>query len=215
MEEKITITAISGWAVPETWFAEQIRKAFPGSDVHVVYPENPENEEEAQNILSRFPTQLYIGYSLGSLWLLKYQDHLPANCHKAILAPILAFLNTGRLGGKTSEAQLKYLIKILSQDSNKPDVLRDFFFHADLPYPENQIKEIPSRKTLIRGLKFLENNSVTGKETNDFLSIIGENDTFLDAGVLRGHIPHLEIVENAGHSPIPLLKQLAKILLNS
>ena len=215
MEKKLTITAISGWAVPETWFAEQIREVFPGSDVHVVYPENPENEEEAQNILSRFPTQLYIGYSLGSLWLLKYQDHLPLNCHKAILAPILAFLNTGRLGGKTSEAQLKYLIKILSQDSNKTDVLRDFFSHADLPYPENQIKKIPGRKTLIRGLKFLQNNSVTGKETNDFLSIIGENDTFLDAGVLRGHIPHLEIVGNAGHSPTPLLKQLAKKLLNS
>ena len=48
MEKKLTITAISGWAVPETWFAERIKEAFPGSDVHVVYPENPENEEEAQ-----------------------------------------------------------------------------------------------------------------------------------------------------------------------
>lgn len=215
MEEKLTITAISGWAVPETWFAEQIKDAFPGSDVHVISPENPENEEEARNILSRLPTQLYIGYSLGSLWLLKYQDHLPLNCHKAILAPILAFLNTGRLGGKTSEAQLKYLIKILSCNSNKADVLRNFFFHADLPYPENQINEIPGRKILIRGLKFLENNSVTGKETNDFLSIIGKNDTFLDAEVLRGHIPHLEIVEDAGHSPTLLLKQLAKKMLKS
>ena len=215
MEEKLTITAISGWAVPETWFAEQIKEAFPGSSVHVVYPENPENEEEAQNILSRLPSQLYIGYSLGSLWLLKYQDHLPVNCHKAILAPILAFLNTGRLGGKTSEAQLKYLIKILSRNSNKTDVLRDFFFHADLPYPENQIKEIPERKILIQGLKFLKNISVTGKETNDFLSIIGENDTFLDAGALKDHIPHLEIVKDVGHSPTPLLKQLAKRILNS
>jgi hypothetical protein len=215
MEEKLTITAISGWAVPETWLAEQIKEAFPSAEVHVVYPKNPENEEEAQNILSRLPAKLYIGYSLGSLWLLKHQEHLPTNCQKAILAPILAFLNTGRLGGKTSETQLKYLIKILSRNSNKTDVLRDFFFHADLPYPENQIKEIPGRKILIKGLKFLENNSVTGKETNDFLSIIGENDTFLDAGVLRGHIPHLEIVEDAGHSPIPLLKQLAKKMPHS
>ncbi len=214
MEEKLTITAISGWAVPETWFAEQIKEAFPNSEVRVVYPENPENEEEAQNILSRLPAQLYIGYSLGSLWLLKHQDHLPSNSQKAILAPILAFLNTGQLGGKTSETQLKYLIKILSRDSNKTDVLRDFFFHADLPYPESQIKEIPSRNILIKGLKFLENNSVTGKETNDFLSIIGENDTFLDAGVLRDHIPDLEIVKDAGHSPNPLLKQLAKRILS-
>jgi hypothetical protein len=215
MEEKLTITAISGWAVPEAWFAEQIKEAFPGSDIHVVYPENPESEEEAQNILNRSPTQLYIGYSLGSLWLLKYQENLPANCHKAILAPILAFLNTSKLGGKTSETQLKYLIKILSRSSNEADVLRDFFFHAELPYPENQIKEIPGRKILIRGLKFLENNSVTGKETNDFLSIIGENDTFLDAGILKCHIPHLEIVEGAGHSPTPLLKQLANKILHS
>ena len=147
--------------------------------------------------------------------MIKYQEHLPINCHKAILAPILAFLNTGRLGGKTSETQLKYLIKILSRDSNQSEVLRDFFFHADLPYPENQIKEIPGRNILIRGLKFLENNSVTGKETDDFLSIIGENDTFLDAGTLKGHIPHLEIVEDAGHSPIRLLKQLAKKMLHS
>lgn len=211
MEEKLTITAISGWAVPKSWFAEQIKDVFPDSEVHVVYPQNPDSDEEARNILSRLPTKLYIGYSLGSLWLLKYQNHLPSNCHKAILAPILGFLNTKQLGGKTSEVQLKYLIKILGRNSStKTHVLRDFFFHADLPYPENQIQEIPEREILIRGLKFLENNSVTGKETNDFLSIIGENDTFLDAGILREHIPHLEIVKGVGHSPTPLLKQLAK-----
>ena len=214
MEEKLTITAISGWAIPKSWFAEQIKDAFPNSNVNVVYPENPDNEQEAQNILSRFPAQLYLGYSLGSLWLLKYQDGLPLNCHKAILAPILSFLNTEPFGGKTSKAQLKYLIKILSNDSSKTNVLRDFFINADLPYPESQIEEIPERNTLIKGLKFLENNTVTGKETNDFLSIIGENDTFLDAGVLRHHIPHLEIVKNAGHSPTRLLKQLAKRILN-
>jgi len=214
MEEKITITAISGWAVPETWFASQIQEAFPNSKVQVVYPDNPEDEDEARNILGCSPSQLYIGYSLGSLWLLKHQNFLSQNCHKAIIAPILAFLNTRQLGGKTSVAQLKYLIKILNSDSNKTDVLRDFFFHADLPYPESQIKDIPERSILIKGLKFLENNSVTGKETNDFLSIIGENDTFLDAGVLRGHIPHLEIVKGAGHSPGPLLKQLANSLAN-
>jgi hypothetical protein len=214
MEEKLTITAISGWAIPKSWFAEQIKEAFPKSNINVVYPENPENEQEARNILRRFPAQLYLGYSLGSLWLLKYQDSLPSNCHKAILAPILSFLNTEPYGGKTSKTQLKYLIKILSNEFSKTNVLRDFFFNADLPYPESQIEEIPQRNTLIKGLKFLENNSVTGKETNDFFSIIGENDTFLDAGVLIHHIPHLDIVKNAGHSPTLLLKQLAKRILN-
>ena len=107
------------------------------------------------------------------------------------------------------------MIKILSNEFSKTNVLRDFFFNADLPYPESQIEEIPERNILIKGLKFLQNNSVTGKETNDFLSIIGENDTFLDAGALKDHIPHLEIVKDVGHSPTPLLKQLAKRMLNS
>ena len=90
----LTITAISGWAVPETWFAEQVKSSFPNSDIKIVYPENTENAEEAKFILSQFQSQLYIGYSLGSLWLLKYQRFLPKNSQKAIIAPILAFINS-------------------------------------------------------------------------------------------------------------------------
>ncbi len=112
MEKNITITAISGWAIPENWFAEQLKFAFPNSQLKIIYPENPSSKEEARNILKLFPSQLYIGYSLGSLWLLKYQSFLPQNCQKAIISPILAFLDKGNLGGKTSESQLKYLIKL-------------------------------------------------------------------------------------------------------
>ena len=208
----LTITAISGWAVPETWFAEQVKSSFPNSDIKIVYPENPENPEEAKFILSQFQSQLYIGYSLGSLWLLKYQRFLPKNCQKAIIAPILAFINKNNLGGKTSESQLKNLINILTSSTNKMKVLKDFFSFADLPYPDSQIDTIRDKKTLIRGLEFLQNTSVTGKETNDFLSIIGENDTFIDAGKLKIHIPHLKIVIGAGHSPTPLLNKLAETL---
>ena len=212
MEKVLTITAISGWAVPETWFGEQVKNAFPSSHLRIVYPENPEDEEEAKFLLKQHESKLYIGYSLGSLWLLKYQNYLPENCKKAIIAPILAFLNNNDLGGKTSESQLKYLIKILTRSTKKTDVLRDFFFHANLPYPETQIHEIRDRKTLLKGLEFLKNFSVTGKETNDFLSIIGENDTFIDAGALKKHIAHLKIIKGAGHSPTPLLNLLAKFL---
>ena len=80
MEKNITITAISGWAIPETWFAKQLKSAFPNSKFKIVYPENPASREEAKKILRLFPSQLYIGYSLGSLWLLKYQNFLPKNC---------------------------------------------------------------------------------------------------------------------------------------
>ncbi|MEK9628440.1 MAG: hypothetical protein VW455_05420 [Nitrospinota bacterium] len=212
MEKKLTITAISGWAVPESWYAEQIQTAFPDSDINIVYPKQPEDSREAKEILDRFQSQLYIGYSLGSLWLLKYQSYLPKNCLKALLAPILAFLNNADLGGKTSKSQLEYLIKILARNSNQTEVLRDFFFHANLPYPETHMQEIKDKNILINGLEFLKNSSVSGKETNDFLSIIGENDIFVDAEALKRHIPHLEIIRDVGHSPIPLLNQLAKTL---
>ena len=89
---------------------------------------------------------------------------------------------------------------------------RGFFGHADLPFPESQIHAIRDKNTLIRGLEFLQKYSVTGKETNDFLSIIGENDIFIDAETLKSHIPDLKIISGVGHSPIPLLKELAKAL---
>ena len=50
------------------------------------------------------------------------------------------------------------------------------------------------------------------KITNDFLSIIGENDAFVDAEKLKYHIPHLKIVNGEGHSPTPLLNKLAETL---
>ncbi len=213
MEKRLTITAISGWAIPETWFEEQINNVFIDADTRIIYPKNPENKEEARQVLNQYPSDLYIGYSLGSLWLLKYQEFLPQNCHKALLAPILGFLDSSKLGGKTTEAQLKYLIKILKNSSDETEILRDFFFHANLPYPETQIHEIHKREILINGLEFLNNFSVTGKETNDFLSIIGENDTFVDPETLKVHIPHLKIIKGAGHSPTLLLKQLANKFL--
>tara|TARA_Y100001934_G_scaffold266720_1_gene346507 strand:- start:11 stop:664 length:654 start_codon:yes stop_codon:yes gene_type:complete len=208
----LTITAISGWAVPESWFAEQVKSSFPNSDIKIVYPENPESAREAKIILNQFQSQIYIGYSLGSLWLLKYQQFLPKNCKKAIIAPILALLNKKNLGGKISESQLKILINFLSCNTNKIKVLKDFFSFADLPYPVSHIDTIRDKKTLIKGLEFLKNTSVTGKETNDFLSIIGENDAFIDAGKLKFQIPHLKIVDGAGHSPTPLLNKLAQTL---
>ena len=213
MEKNITITAISGWAIPETWFAEQLKFAFPNSKLKIIYPENPASREEAKNILRLFPSQLYIGYSLGSLWLLKYQNFLPKNCRKALIAPILAFLDKGNLGGKTSESQLKYLIKLLTRSLNYEEVLRKFYFDAKLPYLDKHSHEIQDSKILIKGLEFLKDSQVTGKETNDFISIIGEDDAFVDAGVLKSHIPHLKVIKGAGHSPIPLLNKLAKHLL--
>ena len=212
MEKRLTITAISGWAIPETWFEEQINNEFINSDIRVVYPENPENKEEARSILNRYPSELYIGYSLGSLWLLKYQEFLPQNCHKAILAPILGFLDSSQLGGKTSETQLKYLARILKQSPDKQATLKSFFSYSDLPFPENFIDEIPDREVLIRGLEFLQNFQAKGDDAKIFLSIVGENDSFINGDLLKKHITHLDIIQGVSHAPGDLLKHLANQL---
>jgi len=51
MDEILTITAVSGWALPRQWFAEEVATAFPGSQIEVIYPETPEKPEEAEKLL--------------------------------------------------------------------------------------------------------------------------------------------------------------------
>ena len=209
MDKPLTITAISGWALPRKWFAGEVIHAFPGSRVEVIYPESPENPEEAEILLRRYPADLYIGYSLGSLWLLKNKHLLPNTAFKALLAPILSFLDKDGLGGTTSETQLKYLARILKQEPDKQTSLNKFFSYSDIPFPEKMINEIPDRDVLLKGLEFLQTSQAKGEDAKIFLSILGENDIFIDGKLLKMHIPHLEIVQGVGHAPAKLLQHLA------
>lgn len=212
MAKILTITAVSGWALPKKWFATQVATAFPGSRIEVVYPVTPDSPEEAKTLLHRYPADLYIGYSLGSLWLLKYSYLLPENAIKALLAPFLSFLKKDGLGGTTSETQLTYLSRALTQNSDKQTTIKNFFSYSDLPVPENFIDDVPDNETLLRGLEFLKSCQEKGEVTKIFLSIVGENDIFINGEVLKRHIPHLDIIQGAGHSPGKLLEHLARRL---
>jgi hypothetical protein len=212
MAKTLTITAVSGWAIPKTWFATEITTAFPGSQANIIYPHNPDDPEEAKLMLNQYPADLYIGYSLGSLWLLKYQNLLPKTSEKALIAPILSFLEKDGLGGNTSETQLKYLARILKQSPDKQATLKSFFSYSDLPFPENFIDEIPDREVLIRGLEFLQNFQAKGDDAKIFLSIVGENDSFINGDLLKKHITHLDIIQGVSHAPGDLLKHLANQL---
>jgi hypothetical protein len=204
-----TITAVSGWALPPKWFAQVVASAFPGSQVQIIYPETPEMPEEAKILLCKYPADLYIGYSLGSLWLLKYKHLLPDTCIKALLAPILSFLKKDGLGGTTSETQLKYLSRSLKQGSDQSAAIKNFFSYSDLPFPEKMVEEIPDREILLRGLEFLETYQAKGEDAKNFLSIVGENDIFINGDLLKTHIPNLDIIQGVGHAPERLLQHLA------
>jgi len=209
MDKILTITAVSGWALPRQWFAEEVATAFPGSQIEVIYPETPEKPEEAEKLLRQYPADLYIGYSLGSLWLLKYKNLLPYSSVKALLAPILSFLVKDGMGGTTSETQLKYLSKILKQHSDKYAGVKKFFAYSDLSFHEKMIKDMPDKEILLKGLDFLKTCRANGGDTKIFLSIVGENDIFIDGDLLKRHIPNLDIVQGVGHAPGNLLKRLA------
>lgn len=212
MDKIAHITAVSGWALPRGWFAEEVTAAFPGSNVSVIYPETPSRLEEAETLLHRYPADLYIGYSLGSLWLLKYKHLLPESAMKALLAPILSFLDKDELGGTTSETQLDYLTRGLQRGADKWTALNNFFSYCDLPFPKNRIDEIPEKNILLEGLNFLKNCRAKGEDTKIFLSILGENDIFIDGNHLKRHIPHLDIIQGVGHAPGKLLNCLARRL---
>ncbi len=209
MDKKLTITAVSGWAISKEWFAAEVANAFPDSRVEVIYPMTPDKQEEAEMLLQRYPADLYIGYSLGSLWLLKYKHFLPKNTKKALLAPILSFLKSDSLGGTTSQTQLKYLSRVLQKNLDKQTTLKSFYSYSNLPFHENIINDLPDTDTLIRGLDFLNTFRVKGEDAKLFLSIVGENDIFINTDLLKQHIPHLDIIQGVGHAPGNLLKRLA------
>ena len=208
------ITAISGWAIPTEWFSEQIGKYFVNSEINVIYPSNPFDIEEARKKINEKPADLYLGYSLGSLWMFRHRELFPKKSIKAVLAPILAFTKEHDMGGKTTSSQLNYLIKMLKR-SDDENPLVDFYSSCDIPFPRILLKTLPSRSILIRGLEFLQSVIASKNLVFDFKVIIGDNDIFLDAIKLKNLIPQTEIVSGAGHAPDKLLSKLAQTINNS
>ena len=205
------ITAISGWAIPTEWFSEQIEKYFKNSEINVIYPSNPFDIQEARIMLGKRPADLYLGYSLGSLWMFRHHELFPKKSIKAVLAPILAFTKEHNMGGKTTSAQLNYLIKLLKKNEDE-NPLMDFYKNCEIPFPRILLKTLPSRSILIKGLEFLQSVIASKNSVFDFKVIVGDNDIFLDAIKLKKLIPQTQIVSGAGHAPDQLLKNLAKII---
>ncbi|MBT6198102.1 MAG: hypothetical protein HOI06_04855 [Pelagibacteraceae bacterium] len=205
------ITAVSGWAIPTEWFSEQIQKYFVDSEVNVIYPSDPFDSEEARIKLNEKPADLYLGYSLGSLWMFRHRHLFPKTSIKAVLAPILAFTKEHDMGGKTTSTQLNYLIKLLQRNNNE-NPLVDFYANCNIPFPRILLKTLPSRSILIKGLEFLQSVIASKNSVFDFKVIVGENDIFLDAIKLKNLIPQTQIVTGAGHAPDQLLSKLARTL---
>ena len=106
----LNITAVCGWAIPPTWFELLIQNHFIQAKTQVLYPKNPFDSDEAKKLLSNHSSDLILGYSLGSLWLLHHRRFLISYKMKALLAPIFGFSKESGLGGKIPESKLKQMI---------------------------------------------------------------------------------------------------------
>jgi len=201
------ITAVCGWAISPSGFRKQLEPFFPNGQIRVIYPERPGDDGEAKGLLEEFSSDLYVGYSLGSLWLLRHQRYIPENSAKVLLAPILGFIKEKDLGGKIPLVQLSYFIRNLHRVVDMESVVSEFYDLGKINMPLPAKDEFPEKDVLIRGLEFLK--TVCVPVAKNWMALLGENDPFLDWTHLQAHIPNLQVVPNAGHSPDSLLKQFA------
>lgn len=212
MRSPLTIIGICGWAIPPVWFQNQIASVFPNSTVQTFYPQYPADEAEAIGYVESHSADLWIGYSLGSLWLLKNSKLFPSTSQMALLSPILGFAFEMGQGGKTREVQLNYLARSLerSPDDLAPvfSFLKDIGIDTGKPGFGFNIET----DTLIRGLNFLRDFSIKSQVLPSFHSILGKQDPLLEANVLMKILPGLNIVPDTGHQLAPLLESLAQSL---
>ena len=208
----MTITGVCGWAIPPSWFEALIENHFPEVKVRAIYPENPFDPKVAKRLLGDHPADLFLGYSLGSLWLLHHKRFLSFYSMKVLLAPILAFPKESGMGGKISRGQLKYMIKLLSRNSEDISILKMFYKVSGLELPETFFDDFSDESVLIRGLEFLDVIEETEGRALDFITLVGENDSLLDSAEIKRQIPHAQIVHQVGHAPDPLIAALSQIL---
>jgi len=202
------ITAVCGWAISPEGFRKQLAQNFPRGQIRVIYPKYPGDEKEAESLLADFPSNLYIGHSLGSLWLLHHQQYIPERSVKVLLAPILGFAKEKELGGKISLGQLRYFIRNLNRAKDIKSVVAEFYELGKINMPLPCKDELPEKDVLVRGLEFLKTVGVPA--TENWISLLGEQDVFLDWTQVQCHLPNLKVVRNAGHSVDLLLKHFAE-----
>ena len=212
MEKPLTITAVSGWALPSGWFHSRIEKYFPDAKIKVLYPSDPSDSQEAELLLKSAQADLYLGYSLGSLWLMTHKKLLPQTSTKVFLSPVLGFTRERGRGGKTPETKLKYLIRQLKRCPQDPSSLRGFYSDAGIQISNEWLLRVPENEALLKGLEFLQKAPVPETDKLDGIALVGKEDKFLDGDQLKEYLPQLEIISSVGHSPELLLNRLAELL---
>jgi len=191
---------IMGWAVPEAWFATQVRMGF-AQDEHVFVEPTDLALDELER---RGPFDRVVGYSLGAHLLLAEAARVNALGAKVtLLAPFPAFSSEEGMGGRVARTQVKYLARWVRRD--REAALADFYTRAGLEVTPEMASGISS-ETLAQGLVRLEQGRVEPSATDGWGIFAGDQDGLLDAVVLWRHLPSLIVVSGGTHHPAALLR---------
>jgi len=194
---------LMGWAVPEAWFMPLARQALPDAD-HVFVAAEPDallRLEEAG------PFDWVVGYSLGSLLLLREAARANRLGRVALLAPIFAFTREAELGGRVAQTQVRQVSRWLRRDA--PAALADFYARAGLNVPQ-EYAPATATDILLWGLERLENDRAEPPLPAGWRAWCGASDMLLDATRLCALSPSVQIVAGATHHPAALLRALAE-----
>ncbi len=191
---------IMGWAVPEAWFAAQVRTVFPQDEHVFIEP----TESALAELEERGSFHRVVGYSLGAHLLLAEAARVNALGAKVtLLAPFPAFPSEEGMGGRVARTQVKYLARWVRRD--REVALADFYTRAGLEVTPEMASGILS-ETLAQGLVRLEQSRVEPSATEEWRMFAGDQDGLLDAVVVGRYLPSLVIVRGGTHHPAALLR---------
>ncbi|MGA2053492.1 MAG: hypothetical protein ABSH19_09285, partial [Opitutales bacterium] len=196
---------ISGWAVPPTWFAAQVRRFWPAGEHAAVAP------HDAAAAIDAGDFHALGGYSLGTLWLLRHAHRVPKNLPVFLFAPIFAFPAEANLGGRIPRAQLRAQRRQFRHDAAA--ALLQFaqlsgLAALNIPTPPDELSAA-HLAALDTGLGWLEDWTAPAPPPAGWRGWAGDADPLLDSARLRTLWPSLHLVPGAGHSPGPLLQAAA------
>jgi hypothetical protein len=197
------IAWILGWAIPEMWFAPQVRAVFPQAE-HRFFEASP---TWLAQVSASGPWDAIAGYSLGTLLLLKDAPVVSRLTPRvALLAPVLGFSVEAGLGGKVTDTQIRYLSRWLKTD--RAAALADFYKRAGLDGCEPD--EVTAPLGLLQwGLERLLNDRIEPPLPKGWRAYSGTEDRLVDASVLAQREGSIVLVNGATHHPHGLLRAWA------
>ncbi|HXA79673.1 MAG TPA: methyltransferase [Opitutaceae bacterium] len=198
----VKIGWLLGWAVPATWFAPLVRQALPEAE-HVFVAAEPDSLAQLEKA---GPFDWVVGYSLGSLLLLREAARANRLGRVTLLAPIFAFPREAELGGRVAQTQVRQLSRWLRRDA--PAALADFYARAGLDVPPEPAPAVAT-DILLWGLERLENDRAEPPLPAGWRAWCGASDALLDATRLCEIAPSVQIVAEATHHPAALLRAFA------